>query len=95
MEVTFVALLWKVWKAVGAIDENTEYAQTSKIYSSRIGDAELTLWNDLDRTEKELVEAIKLEKGKTDLDGFNREYNTMNDGRASQRLAEAVLGGRK
>ncbi len=48
--------LWKVWKAVGAIDENTEYAQTSKFYSSRIGDAELTLWNDLDRTEKELVE---------------------------------------
>ena len=48
--------LWKVWKTVGAIDENTEYADTAKFYSSRIGDTELTLWKDLDRTEKELVE---------------------------------------
>ena len=49
--------LWKVWKTVGAIDENTEYADTEKFYTSRIGDKELTLWNDLDRTEKELIEA--------------------------------------
>ena len=49
--------LWKVWKAVGAIDENTEYADTSKFYSSRVGDKEVTLWNDLDRTERELVES--------------------------------------
>ena len=48
--------LWKVWKDVGAIDENTEYADTAKFYSSRVGDTELTLWKDLDRTEKELVE---------------------------------------
>lgn len=48
--------LWKVWKDVGAIDENTEYADTAKFYSSRAGDTELTLWKDLDRTEKELVE---------------------------------------
>ena len=49
--------LWKVWKTVGAIDENTEYADTSKFYSSRVGDKEVTLWNDLDRTERELVES--------------------------------------
>ncbi|MCR4791589.1 MAG: NAD(P)/FAD-dependent oxidoreductase [Lachnospiraceae bacterium] len=48
--------LWKVWKNVGAIDENTEYASTSKFYTSRIGEKEVTLWNDLDRTEKELIE---------------------------------------
>ena len=46
-------------------------------------------------TQRELVDAIKQEKGKTDLEAFNREYNTMNDGRASKRLAEAVLGGMK
>ncbi|MCR4595996.1 MAG: NAD(P)/FAD-dependent oxidoreductase [Lachnospiraceae bacterium] len=48
--------LWEVWKTVGAIDENTEYADTEKFYTSRVGDREATLWNDLDRTEKELIE---------------------------------------
>ena len=28
--------LWKTWKTVGAIDENTEYADTVKFYSSRL-----------------------------------------------------------
>ena len=43
--------LWETWKTVGAIDENTEYADTSKFYSSRTGGREVTLWNDLDKTE--------------------------------------------
>ena len=47
--------LWEVWKTVGAIDENTEYAKTSKFYSSRAEGREVTLWNDLDKTEKELI----------------------------------------
>ena len=47
--------LWKTWKTVGAIDENTEYANTSKFYSSRAEGREVTFWNDLDRTEKELI----------------------------------------
>lgn len=49
--------LWQVWKTVGAIDENTEYADTTKFYSSRIGGKELTLWNDLKKTEAELLKA--------------------------------------
>lgn len=49
--------LWEVWKTVGAIDENTEYANTSRFYTSRLGDKEVTLWNDLDKTERELIEA--------------------------------------
>lgn len=49
--------LWQVWKTVGAIDENTEYADTTKFYSSRIGGKELTLWNDLKKTEEELIKA--------------------------------------
>ncbi len=47
--------LWKVWKTVGAIDENTEYADTSRFYTSRSDGREATLWNDLDRTEEELI----------------------------------------
>ena len=47
--------LWEVWKTVGAIDENTEYAKTSKFYSSRAEGREVTFWNDLDKTEKELI----------------------------------------
>ena len=49
--------LWEVWKTVGAIDENTEYANTLRFYTSRLGDKEVTLWNDLDKTERELIEA--------------------------------------
>ncbi len=48
--------LWGVWKTVGAIDENTEYANTKKFYTSKVGDREVTLWNDLDKTERELIE---------------------------------------
>ncbi len=49
--------LWQVWKTVGAIDENTEYADTTKFYSSRIAGKELALWNDLKKTEDELLNA--------------------------------------
>ena len=49
--------LWQVWKAVGAIDENTQYVSPKKFYSSRIGNQEITLWTDLKRTEKEMIEA--------------------------------------
>ena len=48
--------LWEVWKTVGAIDEDTGYADTNRFYSSRFGDKEVSLWNDLDRTQKELIE---------------------------------------
>ena len=47
--------LWGVWKTLGAIDENTEYAHTVKFYSSRLNGHEVTLWNDLDKTEEELI----------------------------------------
>ncbi len=48
--------LFNVWKSVGAIDENTEYANTSKFYSSRFEGREVTLWNDLVKTERELID---------------------------------------
>ncbi len=48
--------LWEVWKTIGAIDENTAYADTKKFYSSRLDGKEATLWKDLDRTKRELIE---------------------------------------
>ena len=49
--------LFNVWKTVGAIDENTEYADTDRFYSSRLDGKEVSLWNDLEKTRKELIEA--------------------------------------
>ena len=48
--------LWEVWKTVGAIDENTQYVDVDKFYSSRVEGKEATLWNDLERTKRELIE---------------------------------------
>lgn len=49
--------LWEVWKTVGAIDENTKYADTDKFYSSRVGDQELTLWKDINKSQEEFIAA--------------------------------------
>ncbi|SCW55976.1 Phytoene dehydrogenase-related protein [Ruminococcaceae bacterium YRB3002] len=49
--------LWEVWKTVGAIDENTEYADTNRFYSSRFEGREVSLWNDLQKTQEELIKA--------------------------------------
>lgn len=47
------------------------------------------------KTEKELADAVISDEGRRDLTDFNREYNTWNDGRSSERLAEIISGGRK
>ncbi|MBR6983623.1 MAG: NAD(P)/FAD-dependent oxidoreductase [Ruminococcus sp.] len=47
--------VWQVWNTMGAIDENTPYADTDKFYSSRLNGQEATLWKDLDRTERDLI----------------------------------------
>jgi len=44
--------LWEVWKTCGAIDENSEYANTSKFYSSRLGDKEVSLWNRFEQSNQ-------------------------------------------
>lgn len=49
--------LWKIWNTLGAIDENTRYAETDRFYTTRFGGKEATLWKDLERTEKELLAA--------------------------------------
>uniref|UniRef100_UPI00286ECB6F phytoene desaturase family protein n=1 Tax=Anaerosporobacter sp. TaxID=1872529 RepID=UPI00286ECB6F len=47
--------LRKVWEDVGALDSNTMLAETEAFYTSCHNGQEVTLWNDLDRTEKELL----------------------------------------
>ena len=49
--------LYKTWKTVGAIDDDTQYADTKRFYASRFEGQELSLWKDLDRTQDELIKA--------------------------------------
>ncbi len=48
--------LYEVWKAVGALSDDTEYAKIDSFYTSTHDGKSATLWNDLKRTEKELIE---------------------------------------
>ena len=47
--------LRKVWETVGALDEYAEFAECDSFYTSRKGDCQVTLWKDLERTQKELI----------------------------------------
>lgn len=47
--------LRKVWETVGALEENTEFADCDRFYTSIAGDSRVTLWKDLERTETELL----------------------------------------
>lgn len=49
--------LYKVWKTVGALSDDTEYAKVDAFYTSTYNGQSVTLWNDLKRTERELIEA--------------------------------------
>lgn len=48
--------LRKVWEEIGALDVDTEFADTECFYTSYVGDKSVTLWKDLERTQKELLE---------------------------------------
>lgn len=48
--------LRKVWEKVGALTPDSEFAKTEAFYTSYVGNQKATLWNDLERTEKELLE---------------------------------------
>ena len=47
--------LHKIWKDVGAIEDDLEIIQSDKMYTSELGGEKITLWKDLGRTEKELI----------------------------------------
>ena len=48
--------LYKVWKTVGALSDYTQYAKIDAFYTSTYNGQSVTLWNDLKRTEKEMIE---------------------------------------
>ena len=48
--------LYDVWKATGALSDDTEYAKIDSFYSTTYEGRTATLWNDLKRTERELIE---------------------------------------
>ena len=47
--------MYEVWKKVGALTDETEYAEIKAFYSTICDGQTATLWNDLKRTEEELI----------------------------------------
>ncbi len=47
--------LYDVWKKVGALSDETEYAKIDAFYTSTYRGESATLWKDLERTKKELI----------------------------------------
>lgn len=45
----------RLWTEVGALSPNTKYVKSDKFYSSYTDGHTVTLWNDLDRTEREML----------------------------------------
>lgn len=48
--------LYDVWNKVGALSDSTEYANLDSFYSSTYKGQKATLWSDLDRTKRELIQ---------------------------------------
>lgn len=48
--------LYNVWKTVGAIDENTKYGDITEFYTCELNGQTATLWHDLEKTRKELIQ---------------------------------------
>lgn len=48
--------LYEVWNKVGALGDFVEYAKLKSFYSSTYKGQKATLWSDLDRTHKELIQ---------------------------------------
>ena len=48
--------MYDVWKKTGALSDDTEYAEINAFYSTYCNGQTATLWNDLERTERELIE---------------------------------------
>lgn len=47
--------LRKVWETVGALAPDSKFAETEAFYTSYAGKQRVTLWNDLERTETEML----------------------------------------
>ena len=58
--------LYDVWKEVGALMDDTEYAPLDSFFTSCHGGKRVTLWADLDRTRRELLELSPDDKEEID-----------------------------
>ena len=48
--------LRNLWESIGALTPNTEFVPCDKFYTSYIGEDSITLWKDLDKTKRELLQ---------------------------------------
>ena len=49
--------MYDVWSKVGALSDDMQYAPIDAFYISTYNGKSVTLWNDLQKTERELIEA--------------------------------------
>ena len=47
--------MYDVWKKTGALSDDTKYAEINAFFTSTYNGQTATLWNDLEKTEKELI----------------------------------------
>lgn len=47
--------LHDIWKTIGALEDDLEIIQSDRMYTSELNGERITLWKDIDRTEKELI----------------------------------------
>ena len=47
--------LYDLWKTVGALEEESPIFRFPAMYTSELGEQRLTLWQDVDRTEREII----------------------------------------
>lgn len=56
MGTTHGTSLNKIWRTVGALDDGVEIIQSDRMYTSELNGQSLTLWKDINRTEREMLE---------------------------------------
>ncbi len=47
--------LYKIWETVGAVSKDIEIKRWDRMYTSILDGQQLSLWNDVDRTEREMI----------------------------------------
>lgn len=55
MGTTSGSSLHEIWKTVGAIGDDVEIIKADRMYTSELKGEKITLWKDIERTEKELI----------------------------------------
>ncbi len=51
--------LYDIWKTVGAVGDHVEIIRNNNMYTSTLNNQSITLWDDIEKTERELIELSK------------------------------------